>query len=475
MFHDVNNLFSRHTIHIFSIILCYNRPQLRMIQGDRKMIFQTVQEDLKKVLPRIEYERYIQPLTYSEKQSRSDLVIIESPNPYIAGWVETKYQSKLADLFEIHTGVRPTIHLQTRRNNGQKPAQSIDTLIKESRPTRSTLLNPSYTFESFVVGSSNQFAFTIAQAVAENPGKNYNPVFLYGGVGLGKTHLLQAVGNKLQGEGKVVIYSTIEQFINDFTYNLRNQTMDRFRDKYRSCDLLMIDDVQFLSGKEETQKEFFHTFNELHAAGKQIVLTSDKNPKQIAGLEDRLKSRFVWGQVADIQPPGLETKIAIIKKKCEIDMIALDDEIISYIATHMDENIREIEGTLIKLNAYSKMMNQPITMDFTKDVLKEHIKEKRENITLDEIIDVVAKELNCKPSEIRSKTRVARIVNARRMVIYLARKLTPNSMPLIADYFGMKDHTAVSHAMRKINQIIESDANFKVILEELSNKITARR
>ena len=439
------------------------------------MIFETIQADLKKVLSAIEYTRYIEPLTYNESQSRSDLVLIETPNPYIAGWVETKYQSRIADLFEIHTGVRPNLHFRTKANNGKKPLQSVDSILKEGRPTRSTLLNPSYTFESFVVGSSNQFAFTIAKAVAEKPGKNYNPVFLYGGVGLGKTHLLQAIGNQLQSEGKVVIYSTIEQFINDFTYNLRNQTMDRFRDKYRSCDLLMIDDVQFLSGKEETQKEFFHTFNELHASGKQIVLTSDKSPKQIAGLEDRLKSRFVWGQVADIQPPGLETKIAIIKKKCEIDMIALEDEIISYIATHMDENIREIEGTLIKLNAYSKMMNQPITMDFAKDVLKEHIKEKRENITLDEIIEVVAKELNCKPSEIRSKSRVARIVNARRMVIFLARKLTPNSMPLIAEYFGMKDHTAVSHAMRKINQIIDSDANFKVILEELSNKITARR
>ncbi|MGE4294210.1 MAG: chromosomal replication initiator protein DnaA [Campylobacterales bacterium] len=438
------------------------------------MIFETVRQELKKVLPVTDYSRYVEPLAYAESESKSDLAILEAPNPYIASWVQTKYSARLADLFEIHTGVRPRIHLRLKSRAKGPNVTPIETVMKENRPARSTLLNPSYVFDSFVVGSSNQFAHTIAKAVAENPGKIYNPVFFYGGVGLGKTHLLQAIGNQLQSEGKVVIYSTIEQFINDFTYHLRNQTMDRFREKYRKCDLLMIDDVQFLSGKEETQKEFFHTFNELHAAGKQIVLTADKSPKQIAGLEDRLKSRFVWGQVADIQPPGLETKIAIIKKKCEIDMIVLEDEIVSYIATHMDENIREIEGTLIKLNAYSKMMNQTITMDFAKDVLKEHIKEKRENITLDEIIDVVAKELNCKPSEIRSKSRVARIVNARRMVIFLARKLTPNSMPLIAEYFGMKDHTAVSHAMRKIAQIMESDADFKVKIEELSNKIGAR-
>lgn len=436
------------------------------------MIFDTVKDELKKQISTVEFERYISTLEFIEKRSKSDLVVIEAPNPFIASWTQTKYSTRISDIFEQLTGIKPTVQI-SQKSKAKTSKNSQELITKENRPIKGTLLNPSYVFDSFVVGSSNQFAFTVAKAVAESPATAYNPLFIYGGVGLGKTHLLQAIGNELASKGKVIIYSTIEQFINDFTHHLRNHTMDRFREKYRSCDLLMIDDVQFLSGKEETQKEFFHTFNELHTAGKQIIMTADKNPKEIAGLEDRLKSRFIWGQVADIQPPGLETKIAIIKKKCEIDQISLDNEIISYIATHMDENIREIEGTLIKLNAYSKMLNQQISMDLTKDVLKEHIKEKRENITIDEIINLVAKEQNCKPSEIRSKSRVASIVNARRMVIYLTRKLTPNSMPIIAEYFGMKDHTAVSHAMRKINEIIAADAGFKLKIDELSNKISS--
>ena len=438
------------------------------------MIFDTIKQRLAELLPSKEYHRYVEQLKFIESESGSDLAVFEAANPYVAGWVRTKYGRKIAELMENQTGIKPRVEIRTR-SKGPVSGRAPETGgMKERKPTKSTILNPSYTFESFVVGSSNQFAFTVAKSVAEQPGKIYNPFFIYGGVGLGKTHLLQAIGNELSVQGKVVIYTTIEQFMNDFTYHLRNQTMDRFRTKYRGCDLLLIDDIQFLSGKEGTQEEFFHTFNELHAQGKQIVLTADKSPKQIAGLEDRLKSRFIWGQVADIQPPALETKIAIIKKKCELDQIRLTDEVVNYIATHMDENIREIEGTIIKLNAFSKMMGQAITPDFAKDVLKEQIKEKKESTTIDQIVAVVSKELNVKPAEIRSKSRAQAIVNARRMVIYLARKLTPNSMPIIAGYFGMKDHTAVSHAMKKIHQLMESDANFKVTIDELANKISSR-
>lgn len=434
------------------------------------MVFDTIKDELKKVISDIEFDRYIKNLEFIEKKSKSDLVVIEAPNPYIASWVQSKYSENIINLFEKFTGIKPTLQI-VQKSKGRSTRTVLDTSSKESRPKKGTLLNPSYIFDSFVVGSSNQFAFTVAKTVSENPGSAYNPLFIYGGVGLGKTHLLQAIGNELASKNKVVIYSTTEQFKNDFIHHLRHRTMDRFREKYRSADLLLIDDVQFLSGAEETQNEFFHTFNELHSAGKQIVMTADKNPKEIAGLEDRLKSRFLWGQVADIQPPELETKIAIIQKKCEIDHIYLEKDIINYIATHMDENIREIEGTLIKLNAYSKMINQQITMELAKDVLKEHIREKRENITIDEITKLVAKEQNCKPSEIRSKSRVASIVHARRMIIYLTRKLTPNSMPIIAEYFGMKDHTAVSHAMKNISKMIEEDASFKLKMDELTNKI----
>ncbi len=302
----------------------------------------------------------------------------------------------------------------------------------------------------------------------------YNPVFIYGPTGLGKTHLIHAIGNFCQNKGKSVIYATIEQFMNDFTYNLRNQSMDRFREKYRNCDVLLIDDAQFLSNKIQTQEEFFHTFNELHSSGKQIVLTSDKPPKMINGLEDRLKSRFEWGLIADIGLPELETKIAIIKKKCELDGINLDSDIVNYIASNMGDNIREIESAIINLNAYASLMRQEISLDFAKNVMREQIKERRENISLEDIISTIAKDLNIKPSEIKSSKRSKNIVEARRIGIYLARSLTPNSMPSLASYFGMKDHTAVSHNIKKINELISSNESFKLRVEALKNKILTK-
>jgi chromosomal replication initiator protein len=417
-----------------------------------------------------EYERYIRNCRYDPQRSRSNLAVFSVPNILIAKWIETKYSDKIAHLFEIQTGIKPEVSLtigreKTRRNESAAAAQAKSTAAK------STHLNPSFTFESFIVGDSNQFAYTAAKSVTEKPGELYNPLFLYGGVGLGKTHLLQAIGNAQAAQDKHVIYTTFEQFMNKFTTHLRSQTMDRFRDYYRECDILLIDDVQFLSRKEQTQEEFFHTFNELYQAKKQIVITSDRHPNKIPGLVDRLRTRFEWGLLADIQPPGLETKIAIIEKKCELDGIHLDKEIVHYIATKMGNNIREIEGTIIKLNAMSNMLGQEITLEFTQTAIKDHIQEKQNNITIDDIVKIISKELNIKPSDIRSKKRTKNVVNARRIAIYLARNLTPNSMPQIALYFGMKDHTAISHAMKKIKEVIDNDANFKVLLEELSNKI----
>ncbi len=431
---------------------------------------------LKQEIPQIEYERYIRQLQYDEEASRSDIAVFYAPNPIIARWVDTRYADKLSHLFELKTGVKPKVVIEVK--NRKKSTQTPKTgELSESSATKSssksTILNPSYTFESFVVGSSNQFAYTAALRVAEKPGEQYNPLFIYGGAGLGKTHLLHAIGNFNLSRGKQVIFTSLEQFMNQFTHHLRNHTMDRFRDKYRSCDILLLDDIQFLSRKEETQKELFHTFNELHGAGKQIVMTSDQHPKKIAGLEERLRSRFEWGLIVDIQPPELETKIAIIKKKCELNGIHLDNDIVNYIAANMGNNIREIEGIIIQLNAFANMMNQNITLEFAQNVVKNQLKERTENITIDDIVKVVSKELNVKPSEIKSKSRSKNIVAARRIVIYLARSLTPNSMPSLAQYFGMKDHTAVSHAMKKINELLDKDETFKAKIEELNHKITS--
>jgi len=424
---------------------------------------------LKEEIPQIEYERFIKNLSFDEKGSSADMAVFTAPNLYIANWVKTKYAKKLSQLFELKTGIPTSIQITTKSNKKVQTTKQKET--PQAPGSTSTKINPTYTFENFVVGSSNQFAYTASLSVAEKPGRVYNPLFIYGGVGLGKTHLLHAIGNYNLKKEKIVIYVTIEQFMNDFTYHLRVGTIEKFREKYRKCDILLIDDIQFLSGKERTQEEFFHTFNELHTSSKQIVLTSDQHPKKIAGLEERLKSRFEWGLIADIQPPELETKIAIIKKKCELNKIELDNEIINYIATNMDSNIREIEGVINKLNAYSTLVNQKITLDLAKNVLSEQKKEQQKHIQLRDIVNVVANELNVKPSEIKSKSRNRQIVGARRIVIYLARTLTPNSMPALAQYFGMKDHTSVSHAMKKIKEQIEKDADFKLLLEEMKNKI----
>lgn len=427
---------------------------------------------LKNEINEIDYTRYIKQLTFNEQESKSNLAVYNAPNLLIANWIQTKYADKISHLFEIKTGVKPAVSILVKSQNNASAQNSAPAIHTHSDKTPVALLNPSYTFQNFVVGGSNNFAYVAAKSVSEKPGIVYNPLFIYGGVGLGKTHLMQAVGNVMLAQGKTVIYTSVEQFLNDFSRHLSNRTMDRFKDKYRKCDLLLIDDIQFLSNKNQIQEEFFHTFEALRNENKQIIITSDKHPKKIAGLEERLKSRFEWGLVADIQPPELETKIEIIKKKCEINRVKLDKEVINYVATIIENNTREIEGILSKLNAYSQLMGVDVNIEFARNVLKEQMAEKRNNITTDLIMEIVSKELNVKTSEIRSKSRNSNIVYARRIAIYLSRNLTPNSMPQLAQYFGMKDHTAVSHTMKKINELMKNDEDFKIKIDELSNKIS---
>ena len=432
-------------------------------------IGQAVLQLLKEEITEVEYNRYIKNLTYDTKKSTSDLAIFYAPNTLIANWIKSKYSSKIEHLFEVKNGTKVTVKI-TLKNSVDK----VETKQKVEKKVHShSLLNPSHTFDNFMVGGSNQFAYSAVKSVSEKAGELYNPLFIHGGVGLGKTHLMQAAGNVYQNQGKVVIYTTVEQFLNDFIRHIRNQTMDRFQEKYRKCDVLLIDDIQFLSNKENIQEEFFHTFEALKGNGKQIILTADKHPKKIGGLEKRLQSRFEHGLVADIQPPELETKIAIIKNKCEINKVVLTNDIINYIATVIESNVREIEGILSKLHAYSQLMHVDINLEFTKNILKDQMQENRASLTLDTITKSVAKDLNIKPSEIRSKGRSKNLVYARRISIYLCRELTQNTMPQLAQYFGMKDHTAISHTLKKINELMENDEDFKVKIEELTNKITS--
>ena len=424
---------------------------------------------IQKEATKTDYERYLKQLNYKKISSDEKIAIFEVNNKYIASWIKSKFTGLIQHCFEIFDGSKPSIEIKLA---GEK--KSKKEILKEqvqNETAESTILNPSYTFDSFIVGPSNQMAYNASLAVSNKPGIQYNPLFIYGGTGLGKTHLLQAVGNHAIEKENTVIYVTIEQFMNDFTFSIKNKNMEHFRNKYRKCDVLLIDDIQFLSGKEQTQEEFFHTFNELHNAKKQIVMTSDRLPSQIAGLVDRLKSRFEWGLTADVQIPGLETKIAIIEKKSELNGISLSREIINFIATTLDNSIREIEGVLIRINASASLLNQEINLPMVQNLLKEQIKETKENIKLPDVINIVANQLNIKPSDIKSKKRTATVANARRIVIYLTRELTHNSMPDIAKFLGMKDHSSISHNIKKANELIEKDENFKLIIENLKNKI----
>ena len=417
-----------------------------------------------------DFNNVLKQLTYKKTSSSDELAVFEVNNKHIASFIKTKYTTILQEVFEKETNIKPSIEIIITGERRRTKKAIIDEQQSNSNPD-STILNQSFTFDSFIVGKSNEMAYNSSKAVAEKPGTQYNPLFIYGGTGLGKTHLLQAIGNDAVSKDKNVIYVTIEQFMNDFLFSMKNKNLEHFKSKYRKCDLLLIDDVQFLTGKETTQEEFFHTFNELKNANKQIVLTSDRLPSQIAGLEDRIKSRFEHGLKAHINLPELETKILIIEKKSELNGIELTKDIVHYIATNLGNSVREIEGVLIQINANANLLGVDINIELVQRVLKDQIKETKENIKLIDIINIVSNELNIKPSDLKSTKRTKNVVDGRRTVIYLARELTHNSMPDIAKFLGMKDHSSVSKNISKANELIEKDENFRLKLENLKNKI----
>jgi chromosomal replication initiator protein len=417
-----------------------------------------------------DFDRYLKHLNYKKTTSTNEVAIFSVPNKFIANYIKTKFSSIIQDSLKEISNIQYKIEINVVGQK-RKTKKEIETEKSNNNYNDSTLLNQSFTFDSFVEGKSNQMAFAASKAVSLKPGIQYNPLFIYGGTGLGKTHLLQAIGNNAVEKEKHVIYVTSEQFTNDFLFSLKTNNIENFKTKYRECDMLLIDDVQFFSGKESTQEEFFHTFNELKNANKQIVLTSDKMPSQIGGLEERLKSRFEHGLKTHIQLPELETKITIIEKKSELNGIYLQRNIIDYIASNIGNSVREIEGVLIQINANANFTGGIIDIDLVKRVLKEHVKERKENINLADIISTVASELNVKPSDLKSSKRTKNIVNARRIAIYLSKELTHNSMPAIAQFLGMKDHSSVSKNISKTNELIKNDESFRLKIENLKNKI----
>lgn len=346
--------------------------------------------------------------------------------------------------------------------------------------TRRSMLLPKYTFGNFVVGASNQFAHAAAKAVANQPGVHYNPLFLYGGVGLGKTHLVNAIGHQIseQDPQSVIVYLSSESFMNELIAALRRDRMDDFKSRFRRVDVLIVDDVQFLAGRERTQEEFFHTFNSLYERRRQIILTSDKFPKEIPDLEERLRNRFEWGLIADIQPPDMETRVAILEKKAEFEQIDLPHDVALFLAAHIDSNVRELEGSLTRLGAFASLNKCPITVDFAREVLQGVLRERKEStLTIESIQEVVCNFFRLRVNELRSKKRARSIALPRQLAMYLCRRHTDASFPVIGDRFGGRDHSTVIHATHVIERRVREDPKFRSIVDELERLLqqAARR
>jgi chromosomal replication initiator protein len=402
---------------------------------------------------------------------------LEVPNKFFGDWLGQHYCELLAEALGNVSG---TEEVEITFIPGGKVPDTAPLSLPAAagrtttagRQRRTPQLNPKYSFKSFVVGASNQFAHAASMAVAEAPARAYNPLFIYGGVGLGKTHLLNAIGNHVSERYDLrIAYVTTEQFTNEVINSIRYDKMIELRKRYRTIDMLLVDDVQFLAGKERTQEEFFHTFNTLYEAHKQIILSSDRFPKEMPDMEERLRSRFEWGLIADLQPPDVETRIAILRKKSEDEGIGLADEVIQYLAANMKSNIRELEGSLVRLGAYSSLTGQAITLEMAKNVLRDIIGEKKKIITMDDIEEAVANRFHVKIAEIRSRRRSKTLVHPRQIAMYLCRELTDASFPEIGRHFGGKDHTTIIHACKQIAKAKESDGTLKATLESLKDQI----
>ncbi len=438
-----------------------------------EFFWQELKKSIQKKLNKQHYSTWIEPIQFDEIENNS--VNISVSNKFIKDWIEKNYkeliltesQKILSNIDDVIIKTDKTIKKIHKKENEQKDEIKSDSINKNSN------INPEYTFAKFISGSSNQFASAAAMAVANNPATIYNPLFIYGGVGLGKTHLINAIGNEIIKNNKTikVSYYSSEKFTNELINSIRYGKMDEFRNKFRSIDVLLIDDVQFIAGKERTQEEFFHTFNSLYESHKQIVVTSDKFPKEIPGLEERLRSRFEWGLIADIQPPDIETKQAILEAKAELNNILLPQEVALFLSNSVISNIRELEGYLIRIGAYSSLTSTPISIEMAKNILKDIIVESNKELTIEDIQKKVSNHFNIKISEIKSSKRVKNLVIPRQIAMYLCRQLTSCSYPEIGDHFGGKDHSTVIHAIKKIEKNIENDSYLRSTIKTIKNTL----
>ena len=446
-------------------------------------------ENLKTRLGEETVGRWIAPLKLTAASEQT--VTIEAPNAFFREWVLSHYHQLLGEL----VGGR-AVDIITARNGARDEAAPAgpDRAPAPATASANDKLTPRFTFERFVVGPSNRFAHAASLAVAESPAKAYNPLFIYGGVGLGKTHLMQAIGHAIaqrrssgpsgapdaagarppQPGASKIAYVSSEQFTNELIEAIQTKTTAKFRDRYRTVDALLIDDIQFIAGKEATQEEFFHTFNTLYDAHKQIVLSSDRQPKDIAGIEERLVSRFGWGLVTDIQPPDLETRIAILRKKAAEASVAVPGEVTNFIAAQITSNIRELEGALIRVVAYCRFCSKPLSVEVAQEVLKEMVREVGARVTLALIQQRVGDYFKLSVEELKSARRQRSVLYPRHVAMYLCRTLTDSSLPEIGRAFGGKDHSTVLHAVEKISKEIAQDGHKKYLVTHLTELITTR-
>nr|WP_263323982.1 chromosomal replication initiator protein DnaA [Neobacillus sp. Marseille-Q6967] len=407
---------------------------------------------------------------------QGNLLIITAPNEFARDWLEERYSQLISGILYEITGEELSVKFIIPQNQKEE-AEELPVPAKKAKREDDqhdfpqNILNPKYTFDTFVIGSGNRFAHAASLAVAEAPAKAYNPLFIYGGVGLGKTHLMHAIGHYVidHNPNAKVVYLSSEKFTNEFINSIRDNKAVEFRNKYRNVDVLLIDDIQFLAGKESTQEEFFHTFNTLHEESKQIVISSDRPPREIPTLEDRLRSRFEWGLITDITPPDLETRIAILRKKAKAEGLDIPNEVMLYIANQIDTNIRELEGALIRVVAYSSLINKDINADLASEALKDIIpSSKPKVITIHDIQRIVGEHFNVKLEDFKAKKRTKTVAFPRQIAMYLSRELTDYSLPKIGEEFGGRDHTTVIHAHEKISKLLQTDTQLQKQMKEIN-------
>ncbi len=433
------------------------------------------QNDIRSKIGDTSYDTWFSPLQVKEKPPET--LLIETPDDFFKNWIIEHYCDYIQNIVNEHAqkSIRVEYSVNTNMIQQEEASPAYDIVggnIVEKHVNKINL-NACFTFDNFVIGPSNRFACAASLAVAEAPAKAYNPLFIYGQVGLGKTHLIQSITHKIQelNPQLSVCYMSSEKFTNELIDAIRHKSTTEFRKKYRNIDVLLIDDIQFIAGKESTQEEFFHTFNNLHDNRKQIIITSDRPPNEIAKLEERLRSRFAWGLITDIQPPDFETRVAILKKKMENESVNIPDEVVLFIAEQIKTNIRELEGALIRVAAYSMLEDNPVTLDMAKIILKDMVKASAKTISVEMVQKTVAEFYNLSVSDLQGKKRLKNIVTARQVAMYLSRQLTHMSLPEVGNAFGGKDHTTVLHSCKKVEAELNTNNDIKNAIYELSTKL----